>query len=383
MQGSILEKFTIERSLIFILIGAVLVVFIFIFYLLYSHLSKNIQLLTPNGGEELEIGKTYEIIWKAHGIERVGIVLFKGGEPKWIARNISAKAEKYEWKIYPGQDYGDDYWIAVFEYPWRKGNKIDYSDRAFAIVYSELSSCDTLSIKNEWPYLPSDLPNLRRVFITEERFSGNLEGLEGADQKCQKAADEQGLGGKWQAFLGSDKELAVKRLEKTLRGTDGVFVLAFPEAELTNRKATCHRLLARDFNSFLALFSDSLVINQKKLESDFLEKFKNIWLGRINEKSRKNCTFISEGRELAEKYSFTTTCQNWTQGVRFVEGYPVPVGRVKPSFPTCYTPQGMLTEAVVVGGLSTGLIEKEKDIIFTPYKGKSCEVAQSLLCIEE
>ena len=181
---SLLEKVTLEKILIYFLIFAVLIVFGFVLLLFSFQITRSVVVEGPNGGEELGIGETYEILWKSKGIDRVGIVLFKGEKPKWIAENVKANLGKYQWKIYPGQEYGDDYWVAVFEYPWKKGNKIDYSDESFAITYSEFISCDGLSIENEWPYISSDLPGLRRVFITQDSFNGNLGGLEGADKIC-------------------------------------------------------------------------------------------------------------------------------------------------------------------------------------------------------
>jgi len=379
MNKSLLEKFTIEKSLIYIIIAAVLIVFGFIFFLFFSQLTKSIKIEIPNGGEEWGIGQSYKITWKAKGIKKVGIVLFKGKEPKWIAKNVYAELGEYGWKIYPGQEYGDDYWVAVFEYPWQKGNRIDYSDRPFAIVYPELASCDSVSIQNGWPYLPGDLPDLRRVFITENRYTGNLEGLEGADRICQEQAEQQGFEGTWQAFLGGDKEeeLAVRRMEKTPRGTKGIFIEAEPAATLIERKATCHRLLGKNFDEFLDRLSDALIINEEKLGKEFLENLKNIWLGKVDEKSKQNCILIANvSGDLAEKYSFTATCQNWTQGDKFVQpDYPVS---------TCYTPGGKHTDAVALGGLSSGLTGGEAAInAFTMYQGKYCDTHQKLLCIEE
>lgn len=389
MSRSIFEKFTIERNLIYVLIAAILIVFGFLFYLFFGQLTKNIQVLTPNGGEEWEINLAHKITWKSRGVERVGIVLFKGEEPKWIAKNVNAKLGEYEWKIYPGQKYGDDYWLAVFEYPWQKGNKIDYSDGAFAVTYSELVSCDDLSVENEWPFLASDLPNLRRVFITEESFSGNLDGLEGANQKCQEEAEKQGFDGKWHAFIGgdSDEDLAIERLKRTARKTDGIFITASPAAVLI-RGATCHRLLGKNFDEFLAKLSDLVIINEEKLEKGFLEDLEDVWLGRVDEKSKKNCTSVgfspsSTYKPRADNYSFTTTCQNWTKETKVVEGYPVPSGEPKPSFPTCYTATGEFTDAVGLAGLSSALSGGGKDAAFTPYEGKYCNTRQKLLCIEE
>lgn len=386
MSYSILEKFTIERSLIFIVIIAGVLVFGFIFYLFFGELTKNIQVLAPNGGEEWELGKSYQITWRAKGIEKVGIVLFKGENPQWIAKNVSAKLAKYEWKIPPSQECGPDYWLAVFEYPWQKGNRIDYSNGAFAIIFPKLGSCDFLSTENEWPFLSSNLPNLRRVFITEGSYRGDLGGLEGADKKCQQEAENQEFGGDWIAFLGGDldEDLAIERLKRTPKKTDGIFIEAQSSATLISQ-LTCHRLLARNFDEFLKRFSDLLIANEEKLEENFLEGMENLWLGRIDEKSKKNCipitAVLSEtSKSLAEKYSFTTTCQNWTQGNKLVSS---PTGPGPTSYPTCYTPEGKSTTALALGGLASGLSGKGKDTVLTLYQGKYCDTPQKLLCIEK
>jgi len=389
MRLSLPEKITLEKSLIYLIILAVLISFTFIFYLFFSQFTRTVKVQTPMGGEEWEIGQTYQITWKERGIDKVGIALFKGTEAKWIAKDIHAGLEKYDWKIYPGQAYGDDYWIAVFEYPWRKGNKIDYSKGAFAVTFPELFSCDTLTVENERPYLPNDLPDLRRVFITQESFTGSLGGLDGADRICQAEAESQGFKGTWHAFLGgdSDDDIAVRRLERTPRSTNGIYVEAASAAVLI-RGATCHQLLGRDFNEFLKKFSDLYMINEKKLEDSFLKDFSNIWLGRVDEKSKKNCTAIATAltdpyKPSAEKYSLTTTCQNWTKEEEKVEGYYNIDDLAGGSFPTCYTPEGVSTKAVILGGLSSGLEEEGIYKTFTPYQGKYCDKVQKLLCIEE
>lgn len=389
MNGSILEKFTTERSLLYVAIAAILIVAGIVFYLFVVYSKESIQVLTPNGAEEWEIGQTYEITWKAKGVDKVGIALFKGAEPKWIVENIKASLGRYEWKIYPGQEYGSGFWIVVLEYPWREGNEIDYSDGSFAITFPEMASCDYLSVDQEWLYLPNDLPNLRRVFITEEGYTGNLDGLEGANEICQTEADAQGFEGIWHAFIGgdSDEDVANERLKRTYNGIDGVFIAAEPSATII-RGATCHRFLAKDFEEFLAKLSGSVIINEEKFEQGFLQDMENLWLGRIDEESKKNCISITAElsdsyKSLAEKYSFTITCQNWTQGDKYVGGYPVPKEQPKPSFPSCYTLSGEYTDAVALGGFASGITGKDKDAVFVLNEGKYCDNKQKLLCIEE
>ncbi len=391
MLPKLSEKFTLEKTLIYVVIAAVVVTFVFIFYLLVLNFSKNIEIQSPVGGENWEIGKTYEVRWKARGgIDKVGIVLFKGEEPKWIAKDVLASLGRYEWTIYPGQDYGDDYWMAVFQYPWKPGNKIAYSSGAFAIVFSELGSCEGASLQNEWPLIPSDYPNARRVFITSQAYNGNLDGLAGADQKCQQEAEQMNLEGTWKAFLGGDdeNEIATKRLARGPRKTDGVFVEATVSSTLT-RGATCHRLLGKDISEFIAKLSDPIVINEEKISSDFLSNLKNVWLGRLDERSAENCTTIASNINqlslpLAQKYSFTTTCQNWTKGTGLADGYPVPFGSPKPAFPRCYTKEGKATDAVGIAALAMGTTGGAKNAdALTPFQGKLCNVPQKLICIEE
>jgi len=380
-----MQNVTWEKSLIYFLIIAIVATFGFLIYLFGGQATKSIQITYPVGSEEWKIGETYKIAWKARGISRVGIVLFKGQEPKWIAKNVNAASGSYDYKVEPGQQFGDDYWISVFEYPWQKGNKVAYSSGAIAVVYSDFSGCDAISVQNSWPYVPSDIQTVRRVFITDATFSGNLEGLQGADRRCQEEADSKGYKGTWRAFIGGDEDnnIAIARLNATPRKTDGIFVSANPESTLS-RGATCHRLFAKDFNDFMTRFSDLSLINEKRFGADFLQNFGNIWLGRVDDKSKKNCTtvatiFADPYRPLQEKYSLTTTCQNWTIQDKAVSGYPVPSGTIKPPFPTCYTPQGRLTDAVSLSGLATGV----ETGAFTAYQGKTCDTKQHLFCIEE
>lgn len=371
------KKFTFEKNLIYILIIVGVAVLAVVIYLFFSSAGGNIKLVNPNGFEEWQIGQTYKISWQAKGIDKVGIVLFKEKEPEWIAKDIDARLGQYEWKIYPGHKYGNGFWIAVFEYPWKEGNKIDYSNSAFAITFPELSGCEQLSLESERPYLPSDLPGLRRVFVTEGDYSGNLGGLEGAEKICQKEAKDQGFEGAWHAFLGGDSEseLAFKRMENTPRKKEGIFSEAEPAAVLL-RGATCHRLLGKDFNDFLKKLSSSLADNKEKLGEDFASDLENVWLGRLDQKSKNNCISIAEflGRyykPTLEKYSFTSTCQNWMRDQETIDGYPVPEGSLKPQFPSCYTLEGKSTEAVGLAGLGAGM------------KGKICSSKQKLICIEE
>ena len=388
MKQRIFEKIGIEKVLIVIIIIAIVGVFLIFFWLFFGYSSRSIELLSPLGREQWEIGQKYEIKWKSTGVERVGIALFNGDKPEWIAENISASKGVYEWWIQPGHEYGPNFWVAIFEYPWRQGNQISYSKGSFSIIYPELASCDSLSIQDEWPYLASDTPDVRKVFITKEDFTGNLAGLNGANEKCRIAAAEMGLSGNWTAFIGGDnpEDTAVKRIEKTPRGLAGIFIDAKPSQELL-RGATCHRILGSNFNDFLSKLSDSEILNKEKISEDFLKEMDKIWFGRIDDTTQRNCTVIESTiyyfyTPTSEKYSHTVTCQNWTYGDKLVPGYER--GMVlDDTFSTCYTPQGEPTYSVAVGGLSSELKGEEDNGQYFTNVGKLCSEKQHLLCIED
>jgi hypothetical protein len=422
-------SFQDKKIFIWIIIG-IIILGTGIFAYSYFTTKKTLKLLSPNGKEELRAGKTYQITWKSKKIGKIGIMLIKEDtkETKWIVEDFPAGKQKYDWKIFVWEEPRQDYKIAILEYPWQAGNKIDYSDDKFTILGPHFASCDQLSIESEWPYLPGDFPNLRRVFITESSFNGNLEGLEGADKKCQEEAEKLGLKGTWKAFLGDDSTLAVDRLN-----LDGIFVQApgigiLPQEKIpanfwgsfgqflktappkekeameksynylekpfsaflkkwenVQDEKTCYRLLGKNFEEFFKKLSDPLNLNQKRLEGNFLNNLTKIWLGRINRESKRDCTTIFTmypPLDPSRSYSFTTTCQNWTMGQETVPGYPSKPGE-EIKLPQCYTPEGKRINAVGLAGLSSGLIGEKENQSFSSSIGRSCDTAQKLLCVEQ
>lgn len=389
MQLTTLEKSTLEKGLIYVMIFAVVVVFGFIFYLVFSAFSRHITLSAPIGGEKWEIGKSYKIEWKANGINSVGIVLFKGKEPKWIKKNIPAVLGKFEWSIEPGQAYGDDYWIAVFEYPYTKNSKIAYSDGSFVISYPELATCDNILVSNGAPFVPGDYPNVRKVFLTEKPYSGNLGGFEGADNICQSEAKALGYTTTYHAFIGGDSDdtVATERIKKTPRKDQGVFVEAKPDATLI-RGTGCHRLLGKNFNEFLTKLKKYTVLNKETIDDAFLKSLQNVWLGRLDGQAKINCIPIASVANdpylgMQEKYSYTTTCQNWTVDSKFATGYLTAQDLKSGSFPNCYSSAGQSTRAVVMGALAVGIYGEGMNETYSPYQGKYCKDPQRLICIED
>lgn len=361
---------------IFLIVFAIFVVSVIIYFFVSSG-EKTIEVLTPNGEEAWEIGQIHEITWKSENIDKVGIVLFNGDKTEWIAKNVNATDGKFDWEIYSGHEYGTGFWIAVFEYPWSENAKVDYIDGSFSITYPELAGCDSLSIDNEWPHLASDFPEVRKIFLTKSNYSGDLAGLSGADSICQKEAEDLEYKGEWKAFIGgdSDKETLKERLKDTESGQQGIFIDATPSASLI-RGATCHRLLGKDLDEFLAKLSDKVVINTSKMSQNFVEGLRNVWIGRIDKNSKKSCLVAGDARSTQESYSSTVTCQNWTKESQFVDNYsPGSDGE----FPTCYTPSGSLTNAVSLGGLGIG-VEGENN---SSELGDYCNSRKKLICIQE
>lgn len=359
-----------NKQYILIIFG-VLLVLVTGALILFGGGKKEIEVTSPNGEEKWNTEHTYLVTWESKGIEKIGIVLFEDNVPTWVVKDISAKDGQYSWRIFSLLPPGQDYKIAVFEYPWQEGNKIDYSDESFIIMGPKFASCDFISIENGWPYIPSDYPDLRRVFITEKKWEGDLGGLAGADQKCQNEAEkeENNFGGTWKALLGDDRISAQERI-----GSKGVFINVKPGVKLPEDK-TCHWFIGKNVEDLLEKFSLPEIVVQKQLEKDFFEKWKEIWLGRIKESSPKECLTVIGGIFQRDYYSFTTTCQNWTKGEEKVK---LPSGE---SFPQCYSPAGKLIDAKVFGALASGLIEETST--FTPSQGKTCDDSQYILCVED
>lgn len=101
--------------------------------------SPSITVLSPNGGEKLIEGETYEITYKATGTGTVGISImdyedYQYGMAVWIA-SVPASQGRYSWKVaqvaIPGYTIfpGDKYKILI-----NSSETLDYSDNYFSIV---------------------------------------------------------------------------------------------------------------------------------------------------------------------------------------------------------------------------------------------------------
>ena len=104
--------------------------------------TPSIVVLSPNGGEVWEIGKSYDILWKTSKFSSediIGIELGTTNQPmeSRIAIADSRNTGKYKWTI-PSTIKPDKYYIHVFIYGTvgpGGGEKIeDFSDASFSIV---------------------------------------------------------------------------------------------------------------------------------------------------------------------------------------------------------------------------------------------------------
>lgn len=104
--------------------------------------TKQINLITPNGGEKWIKGETKAITWSAFGVQEGYVILLIKGtrELGLIADNINSGQLSFNWKIGDPliggirYDLGDDYKIMVRS---KSGDVSDISDRPFTI--SEIS----------------------------------------------------------------------------------------------------------------------------------------------------------------------------------------------------------------------------------------------------
>ena len=90
-----------------------------------------------------------------------------------------------------------------------------------------------------------------RVFLSSEKYTGNLGGLAGADQKCNDLANIEGLGGQWVAWLSTSDISASTRITQTNNNyvlLDGR-VIANGWADLTDGSLNSPIILTENMNS--------------------------------------------------------------------------------------------------------------------------------------
>jgi hypothetical protein len=373
---------------------------------------KELKLIYPKGGEKFEAGKTVTILWKGRKIGKVDIYLISEGKGERMIIAEGVSGGKFNWKISFWQQPRDDYKIEIIEHTENIEKYYDQSG-IFKIVGPTIALCEELSIPQEWHFVPSDYPNLKRVFITRGLYSGNLGGLNGADQICQKEAEAMGLEGKFKALLGDENVSAKERLN-----LDGIFVEIgaeqIPSEEISpyllywkdfkrflektagkekesylkayqfldraynaylkrleekKEKRYCHRLLGKSFDDFFQKITSNSKDYLKWFFGESFEKDleKGVWIGRIYPETKKECVRVHSGTEV--KFSFTTSCQNWTTDKR----------EVSEISKECYDERGTKWPVTAVGGTSILPTEDGFSLDF----GASCNSSLALICVEQ
>lgn len=104
--------------------------------------TPSITVLSPNGGESWQIGKTYTISWTNTTGKEVGLDLLKGGvsvglKGNFPRGNYSASQSSYSWTIDSSTVPGDDYKIVVQTYD---GTILDSSDAPFSIAAATIAN---------------------------------------------------------------------------------------------------------------------------------------------------------------------------------------------------------------------------------------------------
>jgi len=118
-----------------------------------------LEVLYPNGSEELIAEKTYDIAWTSIGIDKIDIAITEGGHDRGtIATGIDAKLRKYSWEI--RSDFAISasgttplFKIGIFDH--KSGKLLDKSDNSFAIVIKD----DRKTYRNEEYGFEFEYPN--------------------------------------------------------------------------------------------------------------------------------------------------------------------------------------------------------------------------------
>jgi|GEM_PF-6615718 len=99
----------------------------------YDGVCKTVTVISPNGGEKWEVGKTYSVKWKSEAIEKVDIELESGNIGWHLAYHVPADVGEYKWEIPTTQVPGSKYKISI----WNSAEPekgVDSSDDYFSII---------------------------------------------------------------------------------------------------------------------------------------------------------------------------------------------------------------------------------------------------------
>ncbi|MDE5099290.1 MAG: hypothetical protein O4861_13530, partial [Trichodesmium sp. St16_bin4-tuft] len=97
-----------------------------------------ITVMSPNGGDILNTGDTYNITWDDNIGENVRIYLFQGNRYKQMISNSTPSDGSYSWKVPTNLTTGGNYQVAIQSV--EKGSLYDFSNRNFSIKTEDVSS---------------------------------------------------------------------------------------------------------------------------------------------------------------------------------------------------------------------------------------------------
>jgi len=116
------------------------VVFAFLLNSSIAYAAPSIDIVSPNGGEVLTVGKTHMITWNSINVDKVYLGWSLGeGSLNWIDTNIVTSKEtgtySYDWNVNVGNFSGDsrDVKISITGYETGIGSAIDKSDDFFTV----------------------------------------------------------------------------------------------------------------------------------------------------------------------------------------------------------------------------------------------------------
>ncbi|MDP3785160.1 MAG: Ser-Thr-rich GPI-anchored membrane family protein [bacterium] len=129
-----------------------------------------IKILTPNGGEVLEPGKTYTIKWESEQVPQIYIKLRKGDDtypgPEGVISNFIKNEGFFMWEVPKSLPLAKDYSIRILDKDAPKNDVYDDSDAQFTILSAPLF-IETIS--------PSSGPVKTKVMLTGFNFTNDAD----------------------------------------------------------------------------------------------------------------------------------------------------------------------------------------------------------------
>jgi hypothetical protein len=160
-----------------------------------------------------------------------------------------------------------------------------------------------VSVVDSGPVGPADAaidaaPVPKRVFVTNDTFSGNLGGRAGGDAKCLSAAVDAGLGGQWVAWLSVPDGNAIEHID------EGPYVLVDGSGQIAANKS---ELVSGHITHAINMTETKVVLTDNR----------GVWTGT---KSNGTVAETCSGWELSSKTingtlgSTLATDDGWTKG---------------------------------------------------------------------